>query len=80
MAVLDKVKKFALHIDCASVDPNDSREIEIEGWGSGLGHLVRQDIVTLCINSNVRKERALFLFADSLVIASIKRKGTRKPS
>ncbi|CAG7727349.1 unnamed protein product [Allacma fusca] len=78
---LENIKQFALHIDCASVDPNDNREIEIEGWGSGLGHLVRQDIVTLCTNSNGKKERALFLFADSLVIASIKRKSTmRKPS
>ncbi|ODN06587.1 Rho guanine nucleotide exchange factor 17 [Orchesella cincta] len=78
MLALERIKKFAVHIDCASVDPNGSREIEIEGWGSGLGHLVRQDVVTLCSSSNVKKERALFLFADSLVIASIKRKSMRK--
>lgn len=80
MLALERIKKFAVHIDCASVDPNGSREIEIEGWGSGLGHLVRQDVVTLYYSSNMKKERALFLFADSLVVASIKRKSTmRKP-
>lgn len=77
---LDRIKKFAVHIDCASVDLNGTREIEIEGWAAGLGHLVRYDIVTLCSSSNVKKERALFLFADSLVVASVKRKTTmRKP-
>jgi len=80
MLVLEKIKKFAVHIDCASVDPSDaSREIEIEGWSAGLGHLVRQDVVLLWTSSsNVRKERCLFLFADSLVLTSIKRKSTMR--
>jgi len=79
--LLQKIKKFAAHIDCASVDPTDNRDIEIEGWNSGLGHLVRHDSVIVCTSTNVRKEKALFLFADSLVIASVKRKSTmRKPS
>lgn len=78
MLVLEKIKKFAVHIDCASVDPNDNREIEIEGWAAGLGHLVSVTVVTIASPSNVRKERALFLFADSIVIASIKRKSAMR--
>lgn len=78
MLVLEKIKKFAVHIDCASVDPNDNRDIEIEGWSAGLGHLIRQDVVTIVTPANVRKERALFLFADSIVVASIKRKTTMR--
>ncbi|XP_035714251.1 uncharacterized protein LOC110858191 isoform X2 [Folsomia candida] len=74
--VLEKIKKFAVHIDCASVDSSDNRDLEIEGWTSGLGHLVSVTLVTLLTPSNVRKERALFLFADSILLASIKRKSS----
>jgi hypothetical protein len=49
----------------------------MEGWSAGLGHLIRQDIVTIA-TPTVRKERALFLFADSIVVASIKRKSTMR--
>ncbi|XP_012215221.1 rho guanine nucleotide exchange factor 17 isoform X3 [Linepithema humile] len=43
---------------------------------------VRHDLVTIASNQGTRKERALFLFSDLLVITSIKRRsGTiRKPS
>lgn len=79
MVVLEKIREFAIFIDCASIDRADTREIEIEGWNGGVGHLVRHDIlpVSLSTPSN-RKERAVFLFADSILIASIKRKGVRK--
>ncbi|XP_018349067.1 PREDICTED: uncharacterized protein LOC108752611 isoform X3 [Trachymyrmex septentrionalis] len=43
---------------------------------------VRHDLVTIASNQGTRKERALFLFSDLLVITSIKRRSStiRKPS
>ena len=62
---------------------------ELESLIEGLGNLVtserafiRHDLITMAWSSGARKERALFLFSDLLVITSIKRRsGTiRKPS
>ncbi|XP_012348159.1 rho guanine nucleotide exchange factor 17 isoform X4 [Apis florea] len=62
---------------------------EVQALVEGLAGIVtndrafiRQDLVTIASNQGTRKERALFLFSDLLVITSIKRRsGTiRKPS
>ncbi|KAF7404045.1 hypothetical protein HZH68_006839 [Vespula germanica] len=62
---------------------------EVQSLVEGLGGIVandrtflRHDLVTIASNQGTRKERALFLFSDLLVITSIKRRsGTiRKPS
>jgi len=77
--LLDKLRKFALHVDCASVDPGSRREVEIDGWPAGLAQLIRQEILPLALNNpSSRKERAVFLLPDTLLSASIKRKGNRK--
>ncbi|KAK0084503.1 hypothetical protein PV325_006925 [Microctonus aethiopoides] len=62
---------------------------EVQSLVEGLAGIVtndrsfiRHDLVTIATNQGTRKERALFLFSDLLVITSIKRRsGTiRKPS
>ncbi|XP_018914389.2 uncharacterized protein [Bemisia tabaci] len=75
------VHALAVHINCME---RDSLELEqIERLIEGLGHLVaadrtflRHDLVTMAVSAQSlgRKERALFLFSDLLVITSIKRK------
>ena len=83
-----EVHALAVRINCTE---RDSLELEqLEGLIEGLMHLVapdrtflRHDLVTAASGQGMgRKESAIFLFSDLLVITSIKRRsGTiRKPS
>lgn len=83
-----EVHALAMRINCTERESLELEQLEalIEG-GSAL-HLsasersfLRHDLVTMA-SSQGRKERALFLFSDLLIITSIKRRsGTiRKPS
>ncbi|GLG97565.1 JNK-interacting protein 3 [Gryllus bimaculatus] len=80
-----EVHDLALKINCTERETLKELEALIEG----LINLVtpercflRHDLVTMASGQGTRKERALFLFSDLLVITSIKRRtGTiRKPS
>ncbi|XP_075227157.1 rho guanine nucleotide exchange factor 17 isoform X2 [Lycorma delicatula] len=81
-----EVHALAVRINCTE---RESLELEqLESLIEGVGHLnspdrtfIRHDLVTM-VTSQGRKERALFLFSDLLLITSIKRRsGTiRKPS
>uniref|UniRef100_A0A8D9BUD0 Rho guanine nucleotide exchange factor 17 n=1 Tax=Cacopsylla melanoneura TaxID=428564 RepID=A0A8D9BUD0_9HEMI len=83
-----EIHELAVKINCTE---RESLELEqIESLIDGLIHLVaaertflRHDLVTIASSQgNTRKERALFLFSDLLVITSIKRRSgaTRKCS
>lgn len=83
-----QVHEMAVKINCTE---RDNLELEqIESLIDGLIHLaatdrtfLRHDLVTIVSGQSMnRKERALFLFSDLLIVTSIKRKsGTiRKPS
>ncbi|XP_025208215.1 rho guanine nucleotide exchange factor 17 [Melanaphis sacchari] len=83
-----QVHEMAVKINCTE---KDNMELEqIESLIDGLIHLaatdrtfLRHDLVTIVSGQSMnRKERALFLFSDLLIVTSIKRKsGTiRKPS
>lgn len=78
-----------LKINCTEKETLELEQLrEIEGLIEGLIELVssdrqyiRHDLVTMAAEGGTRKERALFLFSDLLLITSIKRRsGTiRRP-
>lgn len=84
---LRQVHELAIRINCTE---RDSLELEqIENLIDGLGNLVtgdrtflRYDLVTMTSGQGLsRKERALFLFNDLLIITSVKRRSStvKKP-
>ncbi|XP_018320599.1 rho guanine nucleotide exchange factor 17 [Agrilus planipennis] len=85
-----EVHELLLKINCTEREALELEQLrEIEGLIEGLIELVatdrqylRHDLVTMTAGNGARKERALFLFSDLLLVTSIKRRsGTiRKPS
>lgn len=85
-----EVHEQLLKINCTEREALELEQLrEIEGLIEGLIELVaadrqylRHDLVSMAAGGGTRKERALFLFSDLLLVTSIKRKsGTiRKPS
>lgn len=85
-----KVHEQLLKINCTEKEALELEQLrEIEGLIEGLMELVandrqylRHDLVSMTAGGGTRKERALFLFSDLLLITSIKRRsGTiRRPT
>lgn len=80
-----EVHDLAMKINCTERETLKELEALIEGLIDLVAPertFIRHDLVTMVSGQGTRKERALFLFSDLLVITSIKRKsGTiRKPS
>ncbi|XP_069677397.1 rho guanine nucleotide exchange factor 17 isoform X2 [Periplaneta americana] len=80
-----EVHDLAVKINCTERETLKELEALIEGLMNLVAAertFVRHDLVTMVSGQGTRKERALFLFSDLLVITSIKRRsGTiRKPS
>jgi hypothetical protein len=74
-----------MKINCTERETLKELEVLIEGLINLVAPertFIRHDLVTMVSGQGTRKERALFLFSDLLVITSIKRRsGTiRKPS
>ncbi|XP_012280572.1 rho guanine nucleotide exchange factor 17 isoform X3 [Orussus abietinus] len=93
-AALKEVHELVVKINCTERESLEWEQQqttlrEVQSLVEGLAGIVtndrsfiRHDLVTIASNQGTRKERALFLFSDLLVITSIKRRsGTiRKPS
>ncbi|XP_021921500.1 rho guanine nucleotide exchange factor 17 isoform X2 [Zootermopsis nevadensis] len=80
-----EVHDLAMKINCTERETLKELEALIEGLINLVAAdrtFIRHDLVTMVSGQGTRKERALFLFSDLLVITSIKRRsGTiRKPS
>ncbi|GFG38293.1 hypothetical protein Cfor_08933, partial [Coptotermes formosanus] len=80
-----EVHDLAMKINCTERETLKELEVLIEGLINLVAPertFIRHDLVTMVSGQGTRKERALFLFSDLLVITSIKRRsGTiRKPS
>ncbi|XP_014213202.1 rho guanine nucleotide exchange factor 17 [Copidosoma floridanum] len=93
-AALKEVHELVVKINCTERESLEWEQQqttlkEVQALVDGLGGIVtndrtfiRHDLVSIASNQGTRKDRALFLFSDLLVITSIKRRsGTiRKPS
>ncbi|XP_076658309.1 rho guanine nucleotide exchange factor 17 [Halictus rubicundus] len=93
-AAQKEVHELVVKINCTERQSHEAQQQqstlrEVQGLVEGLDGIVtndrafvRHDLVTIASNQGARKEHALFLFSDLLVITSIKRRsGTiKKPS
>ncbi|PSN51853.1 hypothetical protein C0J52_04735 [Blattella germanica] len=85
MEAQKEIHDLAMKINCTERETLKELEALIEGLINLVAPertFIRHDLVTMVSGQGTRKERALFLFSDLLVITSIKRRsGTiRKPS